>query len=331
MKFRVLMLLMLALSVGIVPVVAQDEEACADGVLIVHDLGETCVPAGVERVVTIEHSMTEAVVTLGVQPVGVTEIELYNSLVNLSIPLSEDAVDVGSRREPNLEVIAGLNPDLIVAASWRIAAIYDQLSAIAPTITFSGSDSLAVMEEFFTTIAVALDREEEAELILADMHAYFVEASEIIAESDIAPEFVLTQTWFIDDVATFRLYTDDAFPVEILNLIGLENQFESDLAVDGLVTVGIEPLGEITDVNFLMLTDEASAPRYGDSPLWNSLDFVKNERLYRLNNDLWLFGGPLSAQRFANAALIALGLVEPEVEEVAPEATPEATAEAAEG
>lgn len=319
-----MMVVVLALLMGVASVAAQDS-ACEDGFrLIAHDLGETCVPETVERVVTLENSMTEAVVTLGVQPVGVADIALYNSVVNLPIPLSEEAIDVGRRAEPNLEVIASLDPDLIIAASWRVTENYDELSAIAPTITYVGSEDLETMAAFFTSIASALGKEAEAETILDDMNQHFDDAAERVAAAEIAPDFVLSQTWYEDDLATFRMFTDNAFPVEILTQLGFANAWAGEPNPDGFDTVGIESLGAIEDVKFLFLTDADSAPFYAESPLWNSLPFVQAERAYRLNDTLWLFGGPISAQRFVDAVLESLGVPEA----VAPEATAEATQEA---
>lgn len=329
MKYRnltILMLLALLLASSI-PLTAQDDPSCEDGIMIAHDLGETCVPNTVERVVTIEHSMTETVVTLGVQPVGVTDLALYNDLVQVP---AEGAVDVGSRQEPNLEAIAGLDPDLIVAASWRISDVYEELSAIAPTITFEGSTDLATLEDYFTTVATALGREAEAQQILADTHQHFDEAAEIIANAEIDPRFVLSLSWYADNLATFRLYTDNTFPVEILEQLGLENTWDGAPNPNGFDVVGIESLGDITDTNFLYITDAESAPFYAESPLWNSLPVVQAETAYRLSDSLWLYGGPISAQRFVDAVLDALGLasgypmtIEHEVGTTTIEAVPE--------
>lgn len=276
---------------------------------IEHVFGVSCVPNDVQRVVTLENSMTEAVITLGVEPIGVADTELFRSLVRL--PLSEDVVDVGSRREPNLERIAELQPDLIIGASWRMNSNYDELNAIAPTLAFLGSESIDVMADFLTKIAVALDQETEAETQLAAMEVRFSEAAEIIAASDISEDVIMSQTWFDNDLATFRIFTDNAMPMEILERIGFTNSWEIDFEADGFSVVGIEALGDIAeDVNFIYLTDPESAPFYAESPLWNSLPFVASERAYRLNDDLWLFGGPLSAQRFVDAVLTSLELHE---------------------
>ncbi|MCA0454348.1 MAG: iron-siderophore ABC transporter substrate-binding protein [Chloroflexi bacterium] len=321
------LLLGLFTLIGVVPLVAQESATCEEGFqLITHELGEACVSTDVQRVVTLEHSMTEAVVTLGVQPVGVADLQRYNVLVGLPIPDSADTVDVGTRNEPNLETITALNPDLIIAASWRVSENYDELNAIAPTIAFVGSEDLQTMGEYFTTIAVALNREAEAQRILEDMHQYFADAAASVSTAEFDPGFVLSQTWYEDSVATFRLFTDNAMPVEILTQIGLENEWTAEPNIDGFTVVGIEALGDITDTNFLFITDVDSAPFYEESPLWNSLSFVQDGTAYRLNDSLWLFGGPLSAQRFVDAVLEAVGV--DFVPNRDAEATPEATAEA---
>jgi iron complex transport system substrate-binding protein len=309
-KQRNLTILLLALLLmSITPLTAQDVTECDEGFrLITHELGDTCVSENVQRVVTLELAMTESILTLGVQPVGVADIALYNATVKLPMHLSEDAVDVGSRREPNLEVIASLNPDLIIAASWRVGENYDELSAIAPTIAFVGSENLEVMGDYFTSIAIALNREAEAEQILADMEQHFAAAAAAVSDANLDPGFVLSQTWYEESVATFRLFTDNAMPVEILTRIGLENDWVGELNLDGFSVVGIEVLGEIEDTHFLFLTDPDSAPFYEESPLWNSLPFVEAGRAYRLNDDLWLFGGPISAMRFVDAVLEAMGV-----------------------
>ncbi len=308
-----LLLALIAILASVATVGAQETE-CEDGFqLIVHELGETCVSNDVQRVVTLELSMTEAVVTLGVQPVGVADIALYNSLVNLPIPLSEDAVDVGSRSEPNLEVIAGLKPDLIIGASWRVGENYDELSAIAPTITYVGSESIEIMSDYFTSIAVALGREEVGEEVLALMYEHFAAASEIIAASDVLPSFVLSLTWYEDSLATFRLYNNKGMPAEVLNLIGLKNAWGGE-HTDGYDVVGIESLGEIENTNFFFITDPDSESFYQESPLWNALPFVAAGTTFRLNDDLSLFGGPISAQRMVNAVLEVLELEVPEID-----------------
>lgn len=115
---------------------------------------------------------------------------------------------------------------------------YDELNAIAPTIAFVGSEDLQTMGAYFTTIAVALNREAQAQRILEDMHQYFADAAARVATAEFDPGFVLSQTWYEDSVATFRLFTDNAMPVEILTQIGLENEWTAEPNIDGFIHAG---------------------------------------------------------------------------------------------
>lgn len=302
---------------AVAPGFTQSTECEAGFYTVIHEMGETCVPDDVQRVVTLELSLTEAVVTLGVQPVGAADIELYRSVVTIPTELSEDVVDVGSRREPNLETITALNPDLIIAASFRVTENYDELNAIAPTITFAGSENIQTMSDFFMTIATVLDREAEGQQILDTMHQHFANAKTALEAAEIDNNrFILSQTWYEDSLATFRLFTDNAMPVEILTNMGLENAWDAEITPDGFTVVGIEGLADISDTHFFFITDPASAEFYEESPLWNNLPFVAAGDAHRLNDDLWLFGGPLSAQRIVDAVLQALNVELPEQETV---------------
>jgi iron complex transport system substrate-binding protein len=106
---------------------------------IEHAMGTTEIPAKPKRVVALDASFVDATLILDTNVVGYTD---YRS-INGKLPdyLGEDrtkygaeAQAVGTLAEPNLEKIAELNPDLIITAKVRHEKLYDQLSAIAPTI-----------------------------------------------------------------------------------------------------------------------------------------------------------------------------------------------------
>lgn len=101
-------------------------------------MGETEISGIPERVVVLEWTYAEHVLALGLQPVGVADIKTMNQWVNLGDhALSPDATDVGLRWEPNLEVIAQLEPDLIIGDADNNGPIYEDLSFIAPTLLFN--------------------------------------------------------------------------------------------------------------------------------------------------------------------------------------------------
>lgn len=284
---------------------------------VTHALGETTIPATPQRIIALEWTYVEDLLALGIQPVGVADIAGYNDWVQIPVELAADVADVGTRQAPNLETIAGLAPDLILAPSFRIAEIYAQLSEIAPTLAFDAyptDEDVTQYEEMrqtFLTIADVVDRRVEGEAVLAEMEATFAVAQEEIeAAGRLDEPFVLAQA-FGEDTVQIRLFTNNAMAVEIIEQIGLENAWQdATFQQYGFTTVSVETLPELGDVNFFYVVQDTNNvfTRESIQPIWESLAFVQNDRAYPLGGDTWLFGGPLSAEVLVETVLaIMLG------------------------
>lgn len=82
-----------------------------------HPLGEVRLTDTPKRIVALDFNYTEDLLALGITPVGVADIDSptgFNTLVNIQPALGPEVVDVGGRQGPNLEIIAELQPDLIL-------------------------------------------------------------------------------------------------------------------------------------------------------------------------------------------------------------------------
>lgn len=318
-RILILSLLLLLLLAGCATPADTSAEpsAAAEPVTITHALGETEVPADPQRIVALEWTYVEDLLALGIQPVGVADIAGYDDWVQIPVELSEDVTDVGTRQAPNLETIAGLNPDLILAPSFRIADTYAQLSAIAPTLAFDAyptDESMTQYDEMrrtFLTIANVVNREAEGEAVLAELEASFTAAQEAIKAAGLLGEpFVLAQA-FGEDTVQVRLFTDNAMAVEIVEQMGLENAWQdATFQQYGFTTVSVETLPELGNAHFFYVVqdDNNVFTREAIAPIWESLEFVQNERAYPLGGDTWLFGGPLSAGVLVETILNSLGL-----------------------
>ena len=280
---------------------------------ITHALGTTCVPQGVERVVALEWTQTEYLLALGLQPAGVADIAGYNNWVQIPLALDASVADVGTRQEPNFESIAMLNPDLILAVSFRAGQNYEALSAIAPTLVFdpypadmTHYDEMLVT---FRTIAQAVGREAEAEAVIQGMTDHFAAAEAALEAAGRAGEtFILSQTFLSSEVPTFRLFTDNALVVQTLEQIGLVNAWDDAPQQYGFTTVDFEAFASVEDTNFLYIAQDDYRPTLIESPLWNGLPFVQSGRDYWLGGDAWLFGGPLSMQVIVDTVLETMGV-----------------------
>jgi iron complex transport system substrate-binding protein len=281
--------------------------------LITHAAGESCVPENVQRIVALEWTYVENLLAIGIQPVGVADIEGYRNWVRIPAELDANVVDVGTRQEPNLETIAELNPDLILAVNFRTAQNYEQLSAIAPTLIF---DSYPVdrtqydeMLDTFQIIGQVLNRDAEAQAVVESMMQHFAAAEAALDAQERGGEtFILAQTFASGDVPTFRLFTDNALAVQVLEQIGLENAWDDAPQQFGFSTVDFEAFAGIGDTNFLYVAQADYQPVLTDSPLWAGLPFVQSERAYWLGGDVWLFGGPLSMELLVDTVLESMGI-----------------------
>lgn len=271
-----------------------------------------------ERVVSLEWLYTENLLALDIQPVGVADIENYDKWVDVDAELSEEAVDVGLRTEPNLEAIAELEPDLIITVANRGEAIEQELNAIAPTLAFNpypeeseGLTQYEEMEQTFREMAKLFEKAEEAEAVLADLNAAYDDAESQIDELGLSTkDFALTMAFTDNQAPLFRLSTPNALAVTILERMGLNNVYDTDeFELYGFSTVGVEELTKVEDANLIHIVqddDNVFEQQLADNAVWNDLTFTKEDRVYALGGDAWPYGGPLSAMTLVERTLQAL-------------------------
>lgn len=288
------------------------EAASGFPITLKHGLGETTVEAQPERIVVLEWSLLEDLLALGIQPVGAADIEGYHSWVKIPIELDPSVVDVGSRREPNLEKIAQLKPDLILTADFRSQANYEQLSQIAPTIGFVSypeDDSLSqyqLMIQTFNEVAAVTGRVSEGEAVLAQLDESLADLAAKIEGAGLKDgNFILAQAYTSGDAAEIRLFTETSLASEVLEKIGLKQAWQDSFQLYGYSTIGLEGLSELPeDIHFFYVVQDDDNVFASDAgkAVWDSLGFVKAGQAYSLGADTWLFGGPLSAELIAEIA-----------------------------
>src|SRR3712207_4709642 len=99
---------------------------------ITHARGTTRLEQKPQRVVVLDTGEIDAVLALGTVPIG-------TATTNIIIPSSQQPplhgnTNVGLLDGLRLEAIAAQQPDLILGSHLRVDVLYDQLSAIAPTV-----------------------------------------------------------------------------------------------------------------------------------------------------------------------------------------------------
>jgi iron complex transport system substrate-binding protein len=154
----------------------------ADGgafpVTIEHSLGSTVIPAAPQRVLSLGYTDQDTILALGVVPVAIREFT--GNRPSATWPWASDRLQGQQPQvlsgEINIETIAALQPDLIVALSAGLTQEqYDTYSEIAPTITqpVGSSPFQTAWQEATREIGAALGRSEQAEQLVTDLEARF--------------------------------------------------------------------------------------------------------------------------------------------------------------
>lgn len=131
-----------------------------ESVTIDHAQGSTTLDGTPEKVVVFDLGVLETLDALGVDSVvGVPEVA--NLPERLKKYGSDDYAKVGSLKEPDFEQVNALDPDLIIVAA-RSAAVYGELSEIAPTADLSvdTTDFLASATERIKTLGTLFGQED---------------------------------------------------------------------------------------------------------------------------------------------------------------------------
>ncbi|MFJ7936811.1 ABC transporter substrate-binding protein [Sporosarcina sp. NPDC096371] len=273
--------------------------------------GEVTLDKAAKKVVVLEWTYAEDLLAVGVQPVGMADIEEYHNWVNIDAELSADVVNVGGRQEPNLEAIAALEPDLIIGTSFRHDGMVADLEKIAPTVIFNPypeDEKMDLYQEMITTfneIAKAVDKTDEAKQVLADLDAKYDEAKTKIENANLkTKDVILTLAYTGPQAPEVRVFTPNSMASQIIEKIGLKNVHIPDqFELYGSSTFNVEGLTKYEDANYLYIVqdnDNIYEKQLKDNAVWKNLNFVKEDRLFDLGGDTWLYGGPLSAETLLN-------------------------------
>ncbi|MBS4179056.1 ABC transporter substrate-binding protein [Lederbergia citrea] len=290
---------------------SKEGEAPKDKVTIHGTNGDVTLNKPAKKVVVLEWTYAEDLLAVGVQPVGMADIKEYHNYVNIDAELSKDVVDVGGRQEPNLEAIAALEPDLIIGVSFRHDAMLRDLESIAPTVIFNpypndeGIDLYQEMVTTFNEIAKAVDKTSEADAVLAHLDKKYEKAKAEIDHANLkTKDVILTLAYTGPQAPEIRVFTPNSMASIILEKIGLHNIHKPDqFEVFGSSTFNVEGLTKYENANYLYTvpdTDNIYENQLKDNTVWKNLNFVKEDRMYDLGADTWLYGGPLSAETLLN-------------------------------
>lgn len=155
----------------------DDAAASGDGgaVTVEHALGTTTIDGPVERVVALGPTDLDAALALGAPVVGAASSGLGDGVPPWT-DAAEGAADVtvlevsGDASSVDLEEVAALEPDLILAATYYdVDAVYENLSQIAPTTAYEDGPIVDTWQQVTAQVGTALGEDDAATALVGEV------------------------------------------------------------------------------------------------------------------------------------------------------------------
>jgi len=263
---------------------------------IVHAMGETEVPDNPQRVVVLTNEGTEALLALGVKPVGAVKSWTGDPWYKHIEDQMEGVTVVGDESQPNIELIASLQPDLIIGNKLRQEKVYDQLNAIAPTVF---SETLrGEWQTNFMLYAETLGLKAKGEQLIADFDRRAAEFRE--KAGDKLNEKVSVVRFMAGKI---RIYLEDTFTGVAFSKLGLTRPDHQLNYKDTFVEeITKERLPEADADRIFYFTYDTGDGKGSEmeheilnDPLWKSLKAVQNGKAIRVDDAIWNTAGGIIA------------------------------------
>ncbi|WP_432951119.1 ABC transporter substrate-binding protein [Kribbella sp. CA-253562] len=241
-----------------------------------HAMGKTEIPSKPQRVVALDASFVDATLILDTPVVGYTDYRTINGelpeyLGEDRTTYGKDSQSVGTLAEPNLEKIAALDPDLIISAKVRHEKLYEQLSAIAPTVMSETTGP--TWKDNIRLAGKALGQEELAETELTAYQNAAKTVGDAINAKANNPTISVVR--FVDGPT--RLYQNASFSGIVLKDAGLRrpksqdvNDFAAEISAERIKDADADAIFVATYADDKGLSAK-TAEQFKANPLWKPL------------------------------------------------------------
>lgn len=260
-----------------------------------HAMGTTNVPDEPKRVVVLTNEATEAVLELGVTPVGAVKSWFGDPWYPFLGDQLEGVEQLGTELDVNLELVASLQPDLIIGSTKRHEDIYTQLSAIAPTVYVVNATDF---QKNMVTYADALGKAAEGDASLADYNADLEKLKKALGEA--ANETVSVVRFVPGQMYAYQIKSFSGLVLADIGFgrpgIQAEEAFAAPIGRESIPDMDADKLFYLTfdtgNGEGLALRDEMLS-----DPLWAELSAVKNERAFDVDDGIWATSQGILAAR----------------------------------
>jgi len=259
-----------------------------------------------DRIVALSWESTEHLLKLGISPLGVADANDYRKwVVNPVLP--DEVIDIGSRTEPNLELLVQLRPTTIVTSS-MLGNIRGILERIAPVIEHDSfqrdADNYLLQRNSYLTLARYVGREAQALERLALMDTRINELRRQINDhfSGRPPRVAVIR---FSSPTVVYINAQNSMIQRAMDLLNLSPAFAQPASDWGITQTSVTSLGAIRDGVVLHIEPFAQQEIIFGTVLWNAMPFVRANRFGHLPAT-WSYGGVFSVEYLAESIAEAL-------------------------
>ncbi|GFZ80884.1 iron citrate ABC transporter substrate-binding protein [Paenibacillus marchantiophytorum] len=275
------------------PAASTQPATPASGKITVQDaVGTLELPKKPERIIAMEFGFTDILVSIGTQPVGVADDSSPDLFMDSVKSKLGTYTSVGSRYEPNIELISSLKPDLIIVEINKHKNAIPQLKGIAPVLVLD--DFQADYNQMLKNVAIiskAVGKEEEGKKRMAEHQATVETLKKKLGSTNlrVLPAVVNPKGFFA--------HSDHAYSGSFLAMLGYTDPVKNAAAYPQIT---LEQLAEANpQVLFLLPTEkETIVKQWETNPLWQKIDAVANKKVYTVERRDWsLSRGMLGSEK----------------------------------
>lgn len=265
------------------------------------------VPAEPTAVIGMDDVHAVELLALGITPAAASE-QVAGNFVGLEdyLPDGFDPASLpsfGQNREPNLEVLAGFRPDLLISNAFQEES-FTTYSQIAPTVAVAWTSNGA-WQQRFRDVAEVVGRTDEAAAVEADFQAFVDALPDGLDGTTVA--FVRA-----NPDGSFRMDTLSAsFPASVAEQAGIQLLRPEGVEIEddrSWYDFSGERLGVLEDADLLVLADftmlgadDDSLSVFDANPLWRELPAVQNGNVAQVPGLVYNGGNYFAAKALLDA------------------------------
>lgn len=245
-----------------------------------------------ERIVSLAPSCTEILYALGLgdKIVGVDEYSDHPPEV-LDRVEEGTLTTVGSFAEINLELVVGLEPDLILATGGVQRVVAESLEGQGQTIVVLYPERFDGVLADISLVGKITGKTDEAEAIVTDMQTRAQEIADKV--KDLPKPSVYIEIFFNGGYWSFG---SDAYATELISMAGGTNVFSA--VSGGHISTSAEEILQ-ADPEIIIISKGSMAEGCGLTPEviiarpgWNEISAVKNDQIFEITESIMVRGVP---------------------------------------